>query len=127
MKTLDEVIKEELYKGKKLGEMKLACKDWLSIKQCFVPFYKDRFGDWHGLTDEGYSQTTAPFDEGWYPYTEPKKLKKYWRWRVRSYCWLKPDEYLDDIGVDTSGHTRYENWHSLEKIKIEDDYIEVEE
>ena len=68
-------------------------------------------------------------DEGWHPYTEPKKLKRFWQWKVRGDYWYRPDFYLDDDGIDTAGSQFYtrNTWESLEKIKIEDDYIEVEE
>lgn len=77
----------------------------------------------------------------WYPWNghcicyhveKPKQKKRYWAWRVRcetTGCWNKCKGYLDDKGnfagaYDCMGRDE-KVWDKTEKIKDENDYIEV--
>ena len=132
MKTLDEVIEEELAKGKKLGEIKVSSTDWLSNRKWFVPFFQDAADFWHGLFYEackckGVHEYYSDISQGWYVCTEPKKLKRFWQWAIKTNtCWFKEVFYLDDRGRDTSGKIHYYEWNTFEKQKCENEFIEIE-
>lgn len=61
-------------------------------------------------------------------YEPPKPKKRYWQWKLNvDGQWWRHVNYMDDKGFYTDG-TRYfegSKWDEIEKIKIEDDYIEV--
>jgi hypothetical protein len=59
----------------------------------------------------------------WEIYKEPKK--RYWIWKVKAPSWFKTSEYLDDQGNNSLDDVWIENWDSVEKVKIEDDFVEV--
>jgi len=59
--------------------------------------------------------------------TPPKKLKRYFQWKLDNGSgWFRRDEYICDNGQGTGGYDVFNNWSGLEKIKIENDYIDVE-
>ena len=129
MKTLDEVIKEELAKGKKLGEIKLVMKAWTNKKYWFSPVFKDIISNWHGFDSNNCHHFFYYDTDSWHPYTEPKKLKRFWLWAIKRQedSWFKCSTYMDEKGFDSVAEgIFFKEWKSLEKIKIEDDYIEVE-
>lgn len=62
-----------------------------------------------------------------------KKIKKrYWQWKFKSLgsgYWYRLETYLDEEGRNTEDELAPfygKEWMSLEKIKIEDDYVEIE-
>jgi len=60
----------------------------------------------------------------------PKQKKRYWIWSFQSKIsaeWIKHSEYLDDDGKLTNGKDSFTNvhWHELNKIKHENEWIEV--
>lgn len=63
-----------------------------------------------------------------YIWHEPKPKKRYWQWKlnVRGH-WFRNATYMDDNGFYSDGTRYFESreWDKMEKIKIEDDYIEV--
>jgi hypothetical protein len=62
--------------------------------------------------------------------TPPKTKKRSWQWKIRDNCWYRTSSYYDDEGMDTYGgqySSNGDDWHMLDKIKIEDDYIEVDD
>jgi len=59
--------------------------------------------------------------------TPPKQKKRYWQWKIKDKEWFRADRYFDENGNSTiGGHYIGTSWHLLDKIKIEDDYVEVE-
>ena len=60
--------------------------------------------------------------EEWHPYEEPKK--RYWQWKIKNAYWLRKDIYLNDNGLSTNNARLYNNWDTMEKIKIESDFID---
>jgi len=57
----------------------------------------------------------------------PKAKRKYWLWSIENYdgIWIKNYLYLDDCGMDTKGNRQYSRWEKLEKIKHENEFVEV--
>lgn len=58
----------------------------------------------------------------------PKKKKRYWLWSIKEGDeYYKSLYYYDDDGLKTNDTRGLLDWHDLEKIKHEDEWIEVEE
>lgn len=128
MKTLNELIEEELVKGKQLGtDLKVSNSSW-QHGYFFVPHFKDAGGIWRGLDqNQEYGYYTSN-NKTWHPYTEPKKKKKYWLWNLKDIdgAWYKTRVYYNDVGLDTSGNDFHSNWDDVKKQKLENEYIEIE-
>lgn len=61
-------------------------------------------------------------------YEPPKPKKRYWQWKLcdPSGRWIRNDYYTDEEGKTTgSGATVASFTTAIERIRIEDDYIEV--
>ena len=57
-----------------------------------------------------------------------KPKKRYWLWSMKLYgseYITKCDTYLDDNGLRTDGAQVATNWHEREKIKHENEFIDV--
>lgn len=65
----------------------------------------------------------------WEIYEEPKPKKRYWIWSFKfknpESPWRKYDNYLDDNGVETNGLIDMDNFDELEKIKHENEFIDI--
>jgi len=61
-------------------------------------------------------------------FREIKIPKRYWQWKVRTSegLWYSPETYYDENGMNTAGGRCYQNWDNLKKIKVEDDYIDID-
>jgi hypothetical protein len=66
------------------------------------------------------------FLNDWELYKKPKGKKRFWIWSVNDSFWSKDLAYVDDKGIDTDGNTYYSAWDKLEKIKHENEYIDIE-
>lgn len=55
--------------------------------------------------------------------------KRYWKWYVEPFGepWGEPDAFLDDFGRDTRNNYCFDEWDDMTKIKIKDDFIDIEE
>lgn len=122
MKTLGELIDSGEVK---LGETKVAKESWYG-SWC-IPFFKDIDG-YYVCQNQLGSTSTIHADDASTVYKVPKKKKRYWQWKVK--CnggqWLKPDYYLDEEGRDTSNAVYDSRWNRFERVKVEDDYVDVE-
>lgn len=59
--------------------------------------------------------------------TPPKQKKKYWRWKIgENTGWYCHDHYLDESGLSTGGWRYINFWDDKQKIKVEDDFVEVD-
>ena len=65
----------------------------------------------------------------------PRKNKRFWLWSIKNdnwykitTYWYKITTYLDDNGLDTDGdkYQSEEDWEVCEKIKHENEYIDIE-
>ena len=57
---------------------------------------------------------------------KPAKKKRYWIWKVKIYAyWSKSTSYISECGKKTDGNLYGAGWNDLEKVKIEDDWIDV--
>ena len=58
-----------------------------------------------------------------------KQKRKFYQWKVKKmhddYSWQRIPMYLDEEGKDTLDRDYYNDWHNFEKIKIENDFVEV--
>lgn len=53
--------------------------------------------------------------------------KRYWQWKTNDGDqWIRPRVYMDEEGRGTEGSNSFCDWASVKKIKIEDDFIDVE-
>lgn len=83
-------------------------------------------GEWENYTNKGkYNDLELSF----YP---PKTKKRYYQWMINDPCrgWEKTNIYYNENGFSTTGYlfTTFSNeqrWYELEKIKCEDDFIEL--
>lgn len=129
MKTLDEVIQEQLAQGKKLGEIRVKNIHW-GTEYLFIPYFKESNGVWHGLDADGdhdeVNYNDAHTEEHWHVYTEPKVKKKYWLWNLKDSTdsWYKSSTYMDEEGRSTKG-IQNRNM-STERQKLEKEFIEIE-
>jgi len=61
-----------------------------------------------------------------YTFTPPEKTKRFWQWKL---CiddmWFRCSAYYDDAGRTTKGEC-YRDWGRMEKVKFEDDFVDVE-
>lgn len=117
-----------------------GCPENRLLRQCDWPI--DKFIYFSAINGYGnnmwfWGNTKAPIDrvtlfeiiyeKNWEEYIPPvprKRTKRYWQWKINKTAWHKSGNYLDDNGRDTYGKS-YKGWSEIEKIKIEDDYIEV--
>lgn len=61
-------------------------------------------------------------------YEPPKEKKRYWAWKIKvGGYWYRNLNYMDDNGFRSDGSMHHLNtaWNEMEKIKIEDDFIDV--
>jgi hypothetical protein len=61
-----------------------------------------------------------------------KPKKRYWAWKIKHPgigYWHRVEDYVDEQGIRTDGKNYLlggnETWSSIDKIKIEDDFVEV--
>jgi len=87
---------------------------------CIQSKFSDRVSDWR----EEYFRFVTP--EYWSIYEPPKEKKKYYQWKIKTTHWHRAEIYLDDNGIDTCGNLVFTYWSTLEKIRIDDDYVYVE-
>jgi len=58
--------------------------------------------------------------------TPPKVLKRYHQYKISSNgYWKRMSLYVDEEGKDTMGEHQFSQWDLVDKIRIEDDYIEL--
>jgi len=113
---VEDIENKRLYLGfTRNGHLATDCRDGILA----IFWAEPSIEDW----------TIEPYE----PPTPPKKLKRYWQWKVcpgrapAERRWLKDPEYLDESGRNTSGQGTYSRWEEMQKIKIEDDFVDVEE
>ena len=80
-----------------------------------------------GRENWGCYNETFSIPENWSIYEPPKEKKKYYQWKIcdTNSKWYRPDSYLDGEGMNTEGKPYSFIWSTLEKIRIDDDYVEV--
>jgi hypothetical protein len=87
---------------------------------CIKSKFLDGVYDWQ----EAYFIFDNPKD--WSIYEPPKEKKKYYQWKInRGGIWYRPDHYLNDEGKNTNGYLPCDDWSTIEKIRIDDDFVEV--
>lgn len=61
------------------------------------------------------------------PMPTPKAKVKYYMWKIctRGSSWQPTDFYISDKGLNTIGRRYYIEWENLEKIRKDDDFIEL--
>ncbi len=87
------------------------------------------FNDKGWFTSNGYEFTYDLVDfklYDWEVYKEPKEKKRYWLWNIKgNIFWYKGNNFIDDNGRTTDGELYGDNWYIKEKIKCENDYIDI--
>lgn len=85
----------------------------------------------YSLPEDGSGSTGFSFGtEYTYSIHEPPKPKKrYWQWKLQGRTWVRHSQYMDDDGRCSDGTRYFESreWDRMKKIKIEDDFIDVEQ
>lgn len=121
----------------------MTTEDFLKLRIGHVIYYenKKRIIDTLTKRDYGFSVGFENDPSGLYTWQKiksdcsleaPKEkvLKRFWAWRIKPSDhshWVRGSCYMDDEGVFTSGDRPYgEKWSEREKIKIEDDFVDVE-
>lgn len=81
------------------------------------------------FTDSGgYTGFSFKADYTYSIFEPPKPKRRYWQWKLNADGqWWRHTYYLDDKGFYTDGTGYFESgeWDKMEKIKIEEDFIEV--
>jgi hypothetical protein len=88
---------------------------------CIQSKFSDRVSNWR----EDYFRFVTP--EYWSIYEPPKEKKKYYQWKLKRIFgyWHRTNSYLNDEGKNTNGYLLYDDWSTIEKIRIDDDFVEV--
>ena len=118
----------------KIEDLRIGQKIWVDCNPCIID----------ALSSSINVQSSAPVDNqrigvcgkaGYYLIEElgdrlrlsqPTKTKRYWQWRVMAPYWYRVDAYLDIEGKDTRGIVHHKDWMNTDRVKDENDFIDVE-
>ena len=105
---------------------KISHPEWVKNKYIYWSVSREEFineiGSYCDIIKYHYNNSY------WEYYKEPKQLNRYWRWKMNIWgVWRKCEKYLDVNGRDTKGDVPFSNWHDIQKIICENDYVDVEE
>lgn len=120
--TLREFLKD------KTLPVKVRSKYWMDDEYLNILYLGSDKAFYRDEENEEDSWPLADVTDGnWQLYVEPKLKKKYWRWRFNNLgLWMPTPIYLDESGRDTTGLAYSNYWETADKIKIEDDFVEVD-
>jgi hypothetical protein len=112
----------------KFEELHIGQRVWAEGKEREITGLSNTFTEQHyvyfdhDVSGQNYTKVDISLEP-------PKQKKKFWQWKVKyskEGAWQRPDTYLNDLGMATNGVAAWKDWQDLDKVKIENDFVEVE-